>query len=556
MLFKLFRYTFLSFREKKQFAFILFSIIGLLFVLFEYFFFRRLFWILFVRFGGLPEQVALIVSSKLLALIFLTTFIMLIFSSSVSALSYLYLEDDLDFLYHLPIRRSTIKLKGVIETFFTASILIFIILIPINLSYFSIKFESVSLFFLSFISLLLFVLSPLSIGTALTVILARYFPAKRLYQFFTVLGVSLLCFLIILIRVSKPENLLNPRKMADVQVIISSIELPMENKLPSTWISRNIIVAGIGDDSRFFDYFSKLSILTLSTLLILFVSVLIFHSKGFLISKERGSLITFKKRSLFERFLLWSLKRFPFLGNIYHILYKDVIVFLRSPAEWGQVFILSALVLIYIFNMKYLPKNIVPFKFAISLLNYATLGFVVSAVSARFSFTSIAMEGKPFFTIKTLPLKMTNLFFEKFLFTFSPLVILSSVIYYFSAKLIELSGPAFYYFFAATILTTFFMTSFAIFYGTISPKFEEKNPTKMLVTVEGFQYMIFSLFYVAFVIILSAKPIYLYYQFLISKSSKTPDWLLPFCIILAVTSICSFIFFKAGIKNLINIQSK
>ncbi|MCX7829758.1 MAG: hypothetical protein N2445_01665 [Acidobacteria bacterium] len=519
---KIVKIDFFSKRRYKPLFLLIFGLLGFLFVLFDFYFFRRIFLNLFYI-KGVPEQAILIVSSKLMGLVFLTTYTMIIFSSSISALSSIYLDDDLDFLFSLPVKRMSVIIKGLIDTFFTSSIMVVMLLFPIMLSFYSAKCENFFLPLASFLSFILFLIPPLSIGSAITVVLARFFPAKRLHQFLTIMGIALLSLLVIFIRVSKPERLLNPRESPKIEKILSSVNLPNESVLPSTWMSRAVVTAGAGEVDRFINYSFKLALLALLSLLILCIFLKIFYAKGFLFSKERIGSIAFETRSFFERTIFSALKRFPISNEARGVLYKDTLIFFRSATEWGQVFILLALVIVYIFNINYLPKDIESMKVIVALLNYATLGFIVASVAARFTFTSIGSEGKTFFMTKTMPLKTSVFVLTKFVFSSSPIIVFSIGIFIVSGIILDLKGLSFWYFLFATFVTSTVFCSFAIFMGSINPEFNEKNPTKMLITAEGFEYMFFSLGFVAYAIIVSAKPIYLTYFEQIIKRAENPS---------------------------------
>jgi len=516
-------------------------------------FFRRIFLNLFAL-KGIPEQAILIVSSKLIGLVFLTTYTMLIFSSSVSALSSLYLEEDLDFLYSLPIKRFSIITKGIFDTFFTSSVMVVILLFPVMLSFYSVKCVTPLLPFISFVVFIFFLIPPVFLGCTITTTLARFFPAKRLHQFLTIMGISLLSLLVILIRMAKPEKLLNPREAHKIDKIVSSINLPNEALLPSTWLSRAVVTAGAGESERFIHYSFKLFLLCIVCTILLFFFLNMFHTKAFLFSKERIGAIVFKGRSAFEKKIYWLIKKIPIPGELRGFLYKDTLVFFRNATEWGQVFILLALVIVYIFNINYLPTDIESLKVIVALLNYATLGFIVASVAARFSFTSISGEGKAFFMSRTMPIKSSTFILSKMLFTSVPITLFSVLIFAASAWILDFKGIAFFYFLFATVVTSLVLCTFAVFMGSIKPEFSEKNPTKMVVSIEGFEYMFFSLAFVAYGVIISARPIYLtYFEDLLKKSDPSKSFLLSF-ILFALPLVSVPIFFRLSVKRLSEIQ--
>ena len=70
------------------------------------------------------------------------------------------------------------------------------------------------------------------------------------------------------------------------------------------------------------------------------------------------------------------------------LLLKDVKVFLRDTTQWSQLILLAVLVVVYVFNIKFLPlrgegvtfflQNVIPF------VNLILAGFVLASIAARF----------------------------------------------------------------------------------------------------------------------------------------------------------------------------
>ena len=76
---------------------------------------------------------------------------------------------------------------------------------------------------------------------------------------------------------------------------------------------------------------------------------------------------------------------------------KELRLFFRDTTQWSQLILLGVLVVVYVFNIKYLPLhgdgmtffliNIVPF------LNLVLAGFVLASIAARFIFPAVSLEG-------------------------------------------------------------------------------------------------------------------------------------------------------------------
>ncbi len=530
------------------------ALFGAIFILSDFIFFQRIFWNLY-SLKNVPENIIVAMAAKLMGLVFLTTYTMLVFSSAVSSLGYLYLDDDLELLFALPMARQGIRGWKAAQAFFNASVMVVLLLVPVIMAYQSARggsgFEGIVL---PFICLGLFVASPAAWGASLTVILARYFPAKKLHQFLTMLGLVLLTILVLLFRLSRPEVLMNPKSSAAIEDILSSIALPAESSLPSSWLARSIVSAGEGDRARSLIYAGKLALLAAVSLAVLAFLVSALHPAGFTRSGTRTTENTRTARARGSR-LIRFLRLLPLGKDASAVIFRDIKAFFRSPAEWGQLFILAALVVIYLFNVRYIPHEIAPFRVAVTLLNFVTLLFVVASVAARFAFTSVGWEGKAFFTSRALPVSPVKFVLAKFLFTSVPLALFSLLTFYSAGRLIDLKGLPFAYFLGSTVLSVIFLTSLALYMGSRSPMFDERNPARMLVTPSGFLYMFFSMIYVAAVTIISSRPVYAHYINMIGGTSGTAAWAQALAETAAI-SLPALIFFRLTVKKVASLEQE
>ena len=532
-----------------------FGLCGVSFLLFDYLFFFRIFHNLFSM-KGVPEQVLLALAAKLVGLVLLTTFTMLALSASVSSLSYLYLDPDLELLFALPSGRRGIRFWKIFQAFCNASAMVIILVLPVLFSYMSARrgaswrSAAIAVAGLSF-----YAAAPAAWGASLTVVLSRFFPARKLHQFFTVLGLGLLTLLVLLFRLARPEVLMNPKSSLEMEEVLASIAMPAEASLPSTWLARSLVSAGEGDGARALLYFSKLVILAAVSLAVLALLVRSFHSKGYCRREERSAARSSSERPPWSAWLLSAMRMVPAGKDVRAVIYRDVLVFFRSPAEWGQLFILAALVVIYLYNIRYMPSEIAPFRIAVTLLNFATLCFVVASVAARFAFTSIGGEGKAFFTTKALPVSPQRYVLAKFLFTAVPLTFCAALVFFFAGRLIDIRGMPFAFFLTASVAASLFLSALAVYMGSRSPLFDERNPAKMLMTAEGLLYMFFSMAYAGLLVVLSARPVYSHYLGMLGGENGPRVWLTATGRVILAT-LPAVLVFNLAVRRVASTQQK
>ena len=97
---------------------------------------------------------------------------------------------------------------------------------------------------------------------------------------------------------------------------------------------------------------------------------------------------------------------------------KELRLFFRDTTQWSQLILLAVLVVVYVFNIKYLPLrgegitfflvNVIPF------LNLVLAGFVLASIAARFIFPSVSLEGRTLWLLRSSPMPVRDLLWAKF----------------------------------------------------------------------------------------------------------------------------------------------
>ena len=101
------------------------------------------------------------------------------------------------------------------------------------------------------------------------------------------------------------------------------------------------------------------------------------------------------------------------------------------------MFLLVALIVVYLYNFKVLPLDRSPMpagilRTVVAFANLALAGFVLSAVAMRFAFPAVSLEGKAFWLLQTSPISLKALLWSKFWLNLLPLLFLGELLVFFS----------------------------------------------------------------------------------------------------------------------------
>jgi len=192
---------------------------------------------------------------------------------------------------------------------------------------------------------------------------------------------------------------------------------------------------------------------------------------------------------------------------------KEIRTFFRDSSQWPQLFLMVALIVIYIYNFSVLPLNNLPIKTIylqniLSFLNIGLVAAVLSAISARFVFPAVSMEGEAFWIVQAAPVRIRNFLWIKFFLYYIPLVFLAEVLIVCTNLLLNVSS----FMMILSMITTFFLVpaivGLGIGLGTIYADFKSENPANTVTGFGGLLFMVISFGLIAVVIILEAGPVY------------------------------------------------
>jgi ABC-2 type transport system permease protein len=204
----------------------------------------------------------------------------------------------------------------------------------------------------------------------------------------------------------------------------------------------------------------------------------------------------------------------PF-GNIRReLVLKELRLFFRDTTQWSQLILLTVLVVVYVFNIKFLPlrgdgvtfflANVIPF------VNLILAGFVLASIAARFIFPGISLEGRTLWLLRSSPLDMKQLLWSKFWVGTLPLLALALILVFATDVLLQVSG----FMMAVSIFTitmmTFAIAGLALGFGALYPKFNTENAAQIPTSFGGLVLMMASVALIGLVIVAEARPVYQY----------------------------------------------
>ena len=406
--------------SEKIFRWGLIFTLGTLLLVGDYVFFYRMIKYL----DGLPLQIGEELIVQLLNVIFLTLFAMVLFSSLIASLSIYYISEDLEFLHSQPISQNGIINSRLGQTIINSTWVVWVFSIPIFCAYGYYFNVSVGYYFYLVAAFFPFVLLPCILGVLGIMTLIRNFPTQKIYQILSFLSIFILASLVMFLRFLSPEKFFG-KDVSDEMIMgfVESLKVPEYSFLPTSWITRGLTSWVEKDYSASFYQLGYLVATGISLYIVFnFVSGKIYF-QGWLLFKEVKNAPASKRARKSKRKISWNWIPMPIPQRA--LLIKDIKIFIRDPAQWSQVFVLVALVIVYVFNIINLPRDNLVLMGVVSLLNIGLVGFILAGLISRFVFSSTSIEGKAFWAIYSSPIKMNSFIFSKFWMFFPPLLFIA-----------------------------------------------------------------------------------------------------------------------------------
>ena len=506
--------------ENRSGRLILFVLIGAIFWVFVF----GLLYRLLRYFRGIPEIGALL-AAKLLGLMFVSLFGILILSNVVTALSSFFLAKDLDLLVAAPVDWLRLYGAKLLETTAHSSWMVVLVATPVLTAY-GISYSGGFLYPLVAIATVLpFLFIPAAIGSAVTLLLVNIFPARRTRDILSVIAVLAAAGVVLVFRLVRPERLARPEGFRSLVEFISLLRGPTSPWIPSEWVSQGIMtwLRGAPEILPFYLLWSTAAL----TIVVGAVLHRWLYTRGFSKSQESGE--RWVRQGTLGRLVARALTPWGVMRR--ELVLKEMRLFFRDTTQWSQLILLTVLVVVYVFNIKFLPlrgegvtfflQNVIPF------VNLILAGFVLASIAARFIFPGISLEGRTLWLLRSSPLEMRQLLWSKFWVGTIPLLALALILVFATDVLLQVSG----FMMAVSIFTitmmTFAIAGLALGFGALFPKFNTENAAQIPTSFGGLVLMMASVVLIGLVIILEARPVYQYVGASLLRTDPDPSamWL-------------------------------
>lgn len=467
------------------------------------------------HFSTVDPDLGAVLSSKLLALLFLLWLAFLLFSALLTALSQCFLARDLPLWLSSPIPLRRLYRIKLVEVATIASWTGIFLAIPVWGAFGVVFHGGPAYYALLAVVVACCVTIAAALGILVAVALVNLFPARRARDLLSLVALALVVGMAVMLRMLRPEDFVRPEDFgtwAEYLITLSDPTLPW---LPSYWASRVLSeVLGLTQAVDAEAVLRSLVLLAGTTAVTVVASAVVFRTMyrtGF--SKAQES-----HRARWTRQAWWRgaivLGARPFPDRIRAIIVKDAATFFRDPSQWAQLFLLVAVVAVYLYNFQVLRLDTASdgvgwfMRNLLGFLNIALVGLVVTALAARFVLPGLSLEGRTMWVLRASPLTWSEILWAKFWGGFLPVAVVAELVVLLSNAVLHTSLSMGLLAVLAVLFLSAAIVGLAVGLGAAHPRFDATDGAQVTSGYAGLLFMILSALLVLASVTVLAWPVY------------------------------------------------
>ena len=516
-----------------------------LFLVGDYVLFARL----FRAIAGVESETpifALGLLRNLLGLVFLVASVTLFSSSMAAAIACFFTDLDLDIYHAGPRTKLRIALARWLKTLMQSATVVFVFLIPLVVAFGRQYDKPLSFHVVVLANLVLLLTIPVTLASVVILLLVRWFPVRRVYQIVASIAALVLTLVVIAFRMSRPERFFAELSTVDVAEVLRAIELPSMSVYPSTALAELMTKSGM----------PWLAPRIGLTALLAFAGFVLlaraWYFRAFVRARESmapTAIGASQATRLLDR--IFARADPPLRAMIG----KEVRTIGRDVAQWSQIFLMGALLFIYLYNIRMLPLGGDTRATLVAYANLGMSGFVIAAICLRFAYPSVSAEGKAFWIIQSAPISYRDFLIVKVAVYAAPLTLLSILLTAVANFILDANAVVWTFTLAGALLLAVTLVSLGVGLGALAPNFNAENPLQVGLSLGGFGYMAVSLAYVAAVMVLMARPMMRYVLRVAGVEHGALSATIPIVIALTLSILLSVISLLAAERRLTRFKS-
>jgi len=484
------------------------------------------FWVSFICFQHVEKIEAFggILNDKMISLLFFTLFILVVLSTILVAYTTVFLARETEFYFQHPIPPRTVLSTKLAEAIAFSSWASLFLCLPVLVSFGWLRKAPWTYYLEAAGVLTVFLLFAGFAGTALAMLIA---PVVRRLTGRQLLGASGVLLLILGYAFLRSFDIWGLDEKSELLVLdrfMSQLSTMSSPYFPGHWASSAIFAATTGQHQEVLFHAATLLANTLVFLPVFSWYGKRFYGREWLAARDAatatgsnvGSNVDSKRRDRPAAGVKQYLSRMRSRSPLEALVWKDILIFLRDPAQLSQSILFILLMIIYSLSLARIPPFHGRLQYLVSFANLGAVCAILSSFTSRFIFPLVSLEGRAFWIVGLAPISRGYLVRQKAIFGLGITMTLGLATIVASNASLHSPAPLFLGAVYTVLLAGVCLTSLATGLGAAYPVFDEDNPARIAVGLGGTLNFFASALAVAVLVCLEALP-YICFGF-------TPRW--------------------------------
>ncbi len=475
-------------------------------------------------------HIGLFLFHRFLSMLLYVFFITVNLGNMIVCYATLYKSEEVTFLMGLPVPHHTIFAVKFIDNFFYSSSTLLLLGLALLLGYGSYFGVSPWFYFFTFAAVLLpFMLTAGVFAVIVLMLLIRI--ASRVGIRWLLAGIMIVYLSAIYIYFSavNPVNLVQEvmKHYPDVNAYFGYLDPPFVHYLPNHWVSEFLYWSVSGEPARATWHLVTLFCILVTLLLTAWMVARAYYYKSWMSASEARSPGSGRSGFLPVRFMEFGREgMLPRPADAF--LRRDFWGFFREPSQWLHLLLMFVLLCVFLVSMSSLELRLTqPFLQTISyLVVFLFDGFLVASISLRFVFPALSLEGDSFWCVRSAPVNLRKLYWQKFIGSFLLLVTTAEILSVASTSMLR-DSP--FLILVGSLCTGFValgLTALNLGAGAYFATFREKNPIRIASSQGASLTFLAGMVYLGAVVAILVVPLNRYFEILIIRGTTAPGWLL------------------------------
>jgi len=448
---------------------------------------------------------AAILPIKLMSLSLLGFFVLLLFSNTIAALGFFYVSRDLPLLLSAPVSKFTLYTSRLGVTLVNSSWIFALFAIPTVLAYSTALDLGFRFFFTAILVSIPFLLIPAAISSIVVTLFVNLVPVHRLQEMLLVISVVAIAGIFSLGQDVSYDFLGEEKKLQGMLTSVALLQEPNPLWLPSRWVTE-ILTAQMGLPVENLERYVLLLVMTALGWLALGFLIFDFgFRRGWMRSLRSTRSMRIPTSALHRGF---GVLLIPFNPQLRALMVKELKMFMRDATQCVQLLLLLMLTFVYLYNFRALREITLSsveaerwWQAILCIANLALGGCVIAAISTRFVFPAISLEGFAYWIVRSAPLSLKKLLQKKFITWLIPIGFIAFILFVSGALAIQAEPEAVILSGILALVLSVGIVGLGIGIGGYFAKFDWDSPTQVAASYGSLAFMLFALALIAMTLI-------------------------------------------------------